>query len=49
MQNKIICKLSDGCDVINLGQATPTLHVLSENRTLWKKLCYFHFSDKKVG
>uniref|UniRef100_A0A3Q3FR57 F-box only protein 25 n=1 Tax=Kryptolebias marmoratus TaxID=37003 RepID=A0A3Q3FR57_KRYMA len=46
MQNKILCKLSDACDVINLGQATPTLHSLSENKTLWKKLCHFHFSDK---
>lgn len=48
MQNKILCKLSDACDIINLGQATPTLHILSENRTLWKKLCQFHFSDKPV-
>ncbi|KAM4529178.1 F-box only protein 25 isoform 3-T3 [Fundulus diaphanus] len=46
MHNKILCKLSDACDIINLGQATPTLHILSENRTLWKKLCQFHFSDK---
>ncbi|XP_061562930.1 F-box only protein 25 isoform X3 [Cololabis saira] len=46
MQNQILCKLSDACDIINLGQATPTLHSLSENRTLWKKLCQFHFSDK---
>uniref|UniRef100_A0A3P8S339 F-box only protein 25 n=1 Tax=Amphiprion percula TaxID=161767 RepID=A0A3P8S339_AMPPE len=46
MQNKILLKLSDACDIINLGQATPTLHILSENRTLWKKLCHFHFSDK---
>lgn len=48
MQNKILYKLSDAYDIINLGQATPTLHLLSENRTLWKKLCYFHFSDKQV-
>uniref|UniRef100_A0A3Q1G0J9 F-box only protein 25 n=2 Tax=Acanthochromis polyacanthus TaxID=80966 RepID=A0A3Q1G0J9_9TELE len=46
MQNKILLKLSDACDIINLGQATPTLHILSENRTLWKKLCHFHFSGK---
>uniref|UniRef100_A0A3B5AF30 F-box only protein 25 n=1 Tax=Stegastes partitus TaxID=144197 RepID=A0A3B5AF30_9TELE len=46
MQNKILFKLSDACDIINLGQATPTLHILSENRTLWKKLCHFHFQDK---
>lgn len=48
MQNKILCKLSDAYDIINLGQTTPTLQFLSENMTLWKKLCYFHFSDKEV-
>nr|XP_061806539.1 F-box only protein 25-like isoform X1 [Nerophis lumbriciformis] len=47
MQNKILYNLSDACDIINLGQATPTLHILSENRTLWKRLCHFHFSDKQ--
>ncbi|XP_047430486.1 F-box only protein 25 isoform X2 [Mugil cephalus] len=46
MQSKILYKLSDACDIINLGQATPTLNILSENRILWKKLCHFHFSDK---
>uniref|UniRef100_A0A669CV30 F-box only protein 25 n=1 Tax=Oreochromis niloticus TaxID=8128 RepID=A0A669CV30_ORENI len=46
MQNKILYKFSDACDIINLGQATPTLHILSENNTLWKKLCHFHFSDR---
>ncbi|XP_049612224.1 F-box only protein 25 [Syngnathus scovelli] len=44
--NKILYNLSDACDIINLGQAAPTLHVLSENRKLWKRLCHFHFSDK---
>lgn len=48
MQNKILYKLSDAYDIINLGQATPTLHSLSENRVLWKKLCHFHFSDTQV-
>uniref|UniRef100_H3D3W4 F-box only protein 25 n=1 Tax=Tetraodon nigroviridis TaxID=99883 RepID=H3D3W4_TETNG len=47
MHNKILCKLSDACDIVNLGQATPTLHVLCEDRILWKKLCSFHFSDKQ--
>ncbi|XP_076027784.1 F-box only protein 25 isoform X2 [Genypterus blacodes] len=46
MQSKIFDNLSDAYDIINLGQATPTLQVLSENKTLWKKLCHFHFSDK---
>ncbi|XP_034017906.1 F-box only protein 25 isoform X2 [Thalassophryne amazonica] len=45
-QNKILYKLSDAYDIINLGQATPTLHILSENRRLWKRLCHFHFSGK---
>lgn len=48
-QSTIIFKLSDACDIINLGQAMPTLQAFSENRTLWKKLCYFHFSDNTVS
>ncbi|XP_060947421.1 F-box only protein 25 isoform X1 [Limanda limanda] len=47
MQNKIFYNLSDAYDIINLGQATPTLLMLSENRRLWKRLCHFHFSDKQ--
>lgn len=49
MQNKILCNLSDAYDIINVGQTTPTLQILSEDRMLWKKLCHFHFSDKQVG
>lgn len=48
MQNNILYKFSDACDIINLGQATPTLHMLSEDRQLWKKLCQFHFAEKQV-
>lgn len=48
MHNKILYNLSDAHDIINLGQASPTLHILSENRTLWKNLCHFHFADKQV-
>ncbi|KAF7657650.1 hypothetical protein LDENG_00024160 [Lucifuga dentata] len=48
MQSKIFDNLSDACDIINLGQTTPTLQVLSENKVLWKKLCHFHFSDKQA-
>lgn len=48
MQNKILCMLSDAHDIVSLGQAAPTLHLLSEDRVLWKKLCSFHFSDKQV-
>ncbi|XP_048841369.1 F-box only protein 25 isoform X3 [Brienomyrus brachyistius] len=47
MQNRILYKFSDAWDIINLGQATPTLHMLSEDRQLWKKLCQFHFAEKQ--
>ncbi|TSP79433.1 F-box only protein 25 [Bagarius yarrelli] len=49
MQNNILYKFSDAFDIINLGQATPTLHMLSEDRQLWKKLCQFHFAEKQKG
>lgn len=48
MQNNILYKFTDACDIISLGQATPTLHMLSEDRQLWKKLCQFHFAEKQV-
>ncbi|AWP20037.1 putative F-box only protein 25 isoform 2 [Scophthalmus maximus] len=47
MQNHILYKFSDAYDIINLGKATPTLHILSEDPMLWKRLCHFHFSDKQ--
>ncbi|TRY88522.1 hypothetical protein DNTS_014074 [Danionella cerebrum] len=47
MQSKILFKFTDAYDIINLGQATPTLHMLSEDRQLWKKLCQFHFAEKQ--
>ncbi|XP_051961540.1 F-box only protein 25-like isoform X2 [Xyrauchen texanus] len=47
MQSNILNKFTDACDIINLGQATPTLHMLSEDRHLWKKLCQFHFAEKQ--
>ncbi|XP_056589012.1 F-box only protein 25 isoform X2 [Triplophysa dalaica] len=47
MQNNILYKFTDACDIINLGQATPTLLMLSEDRLLWKKLCQFHFAEKQ--
>jgi F-box protein 25/32 len=46
--NTILYKFSDASDIINLGQAIPTLHMLSENRNLWRKLCLFHFSERQV-
>ncbi|KAM3861360.1 F-box only protein 25 [Diretmus argenteus] len=49
IQSKIIHKLSDAYDIINLGKATATMHMLSEDRKLWKQLCHFHFSEKQLS
>ncbi|XP_066236123.1 F-box only protein 25 isoform X1 [Saccopteryx leptura] len=45
--NNILYRLSDGWDVVTLGQVTPTLYLLSEDRRLWKKLCQYHFAEKQ--
>ncbi|XP_078255306.1 F-box only protein 25 isoform X2 [Rhinoraja longicauda] len=47
MQRSILHMFSDGLDIINLGQVTSTLHMLSEDRHLWKNLCQYHFSEKQ--
>lgn len=49
LQLNIMQRLSDGRDLVSLGQAAPDLHVLSEDRLLWKKLCQYHFSERQVG
>lgn len=48
MLNNILHRFSDGWDIITLGQVTPTLYMLSEDRQLWKKLCQYHFAEKQV-
>ncbi|XP_036153802.1 F-box only protein 25 isoform X3 [Myotis myotis] len=47
MLNNILYRLSDGWDIVTLGQVSPTLHTLSEDRRLWKKLCQYHFAEKQ--
>lgn len=49
LQLNIMQRLSDGRDLVSLGQVAPDLHVLSEDRLLWKKLCQYHFSERQVG
>lgn len=49
MLNNILYRFSDGWDIITLGQVTPTLYTLSEDRQLWKKLCQYHFAEKQVS
>lgn len=48
MLNNILYRFSDGWDIVTLGQVTPTLYMLSEDRRLWKKLCQYHFAEKQV-
>ncbi|XP_035176580.1 F-box only protein 25 isoform X2 [Oxyura jamaicensis] len=47
MLSNILHRFSDGWDIITLGQVTPTLYMLSEDRQLWKKLCQYHFAEKQ--
>lgn len=44
----IMHRLSDGRDLVSLGQVCPDLSVLTEDRLLWKKLCQYHFSDRQI-
>lgn len=48
LQLNIMQRLSDGRDLVSLGQAAPDLHVLSEDRLLWKRLCQYHFSERQI-
>lgn len=49
MLNNILYRFSDGWDIVTLGQVTPTLSVLSEDRQLWKRLCQYHFAEQQVS
>ncbi|KAM6215278.1 F-box only protein 32 isoform 2-T2 [Rhynchocyon petersi] len=48
LQLNIMQRLSDGRDLVSLGQAAPDLHTLSEDRLLWKRLCQYHFSERQI-
>ena len=47
--NDILYRLSDGWDIVTLGQVTPALSALSEDGRLWRKLCQYHFAEKQVS
>lgn len=47
MLNNILYRFSDGWDIVTLGQVTPTLYMLSEDRRLWKRLCQYHFAEQQ--
>uniref|UniRef100_A0A8C6KXE2 F-box only protein 32 n=1 Tax=Nothobranchius furzeri TaxID=105023 RepID=A0A8C6KXE2_NOTFU len=48
LQLNIMQRLSDGRDLVSLGQVCPELGSLAEDRLLWKKLCQYHFTDRQI-
>lgn len=48
LQLNIMQRLSDGRDLVSLGQVCPELGALTEDRLLWKRLCQHHFTDRQV-
>ncbi|XP_076136094.1 F-box only protein 32 [Alosa pseudoharengus] len=48
LQLDIMRRLSDGRDIVSLGQVCPDLGVMSEDRLLWKNLCQYHFTDRQI-
>lgn len=48
LQLNIMQRLSDGRDLVSLGQVCPELGALTEDRLLWKKLCQYHFTDRQA-
>ncbi|XP_018417719.1 PREDICTED: F-box only protein 32 isoform X3 [Nanorana parkeri] len=48
LQMNIIQRLTDGRDIVCLGQVSLDLQVLSEDRLLWKKLCHYHFTERQI-
>lgn len=48
LQLNIMQHLSDGKDLVSLGQVSPELGLLTEDRLLWKKLCQYHFTDRQA-
>ncbi|CAG6015905.1 unnamed protein product [Menidia menidia] len=48
LQLDIMQRLSDGRDLVSLGQVCPELGTLTEDRLLWKKLCQYHFTDRQA-
>jgi len=48
LQLNIMQRLSDGRDLVSLGQVCPELGTLTEDRLLWKRLCQHHFTDRQI-
>lgn len=48
LQLNIMHRLSDGRDLVSLGQVSPDLSVLTEDRLLWKRLCQYHFTERQI-
>ncbi|CAN9513917.1 unnamed protein product [Ophioblennius macclurei] len=48
LQLNIMQRLSDGRDLVCLGQVCPELGGLTEDCLVWRRLCQYHFTDKQI-
>uniref|UniRef100_A0A8D3CP35 F-box only protein 32 n=1 Tax=Scophthalmus maximus TaxID=52904 RepID=A0A8D3CP35_SCOMX len=48
LQLNIMQSMTDGKDLVSLGQVCPELGALTEDRLLWKRLCQYHFTDRQI-
>ncbi|KAK3584572.1 hypothetical protein CHS0354_024618 [Potamilus streckersoni] len=44
----ILMKLCDHKDVVNLGRTNQQIHTISQENLLWKRLCFFHFTNRQL-
>ncbi|XP_025108955.1 F-box only protein 25-like isoform X2 [Pomacea canaliculata] len=45
---QILFQIADHRDVIHTGQTAQTLHIVSQESSLWRNLCLFHFSGRQL-
>uniref|UniRef100_A0A672H7T4 F-box only protein 32 n=1 Tax=Salarias fasciatus TaxID=181472 RepID=A0A672H7T4_SALFA len=48
LQLNIMHRLSDGRDLVCLGEVCPELGALTEDCLLWRRLCQYHFTDRQI-
>ncbi|CAG5132625.1 unnamed protein product, partial [Candidula unifasciata] len=44
----IFSQIADHRDVMRAGQASTTLNRVTEEKSLWKDLCLFHFNNRQI-
>jgi len=44
----ILTRLTDHRDIMRTSQTNNSLHIMAEDRILWKQMCFFHFTDRQL-